>query len=268
MNLWKQFLKYLEVALITIRSRWTYLWDQLLNTWFLVVVMFVFVQLWKVTYAATGSEAMAGYTLPEIIWYLVATESIIMSLPRVSGAIDAEVKNGDLALRLNKPYSYLGFHYSAYIGEALMRLATTLLVGGLTAYILVGGFAFRWAAVPLLLVVYVTTATLHFFYLAAIGLGAFWMEDTLGIYFLFDRIKWILGGFLIPVELYPDVVRKIAYALPFQHMIAGPARLFVKFDLAGAGALLRSQALWLAIFGLGCFAIFRLGVRKVDVNGG
>jgi len=264
----KLWLKYFEVARTLMRSRWAYLWDQLLSTAFLAVIMFVFVQLWKATFAATGGGSMNGYSLPEMIWYLVATESLVTSLPRIHSTLQAEVKDGDLAIRLNKPYSYLLFHYSAYVGEGLFSLGLKLVTGGLTAYLLVGGFAFRWTMVPALVAIYLTTQALHFCYGASIGLAAFWMEDVSGLYFIFDRVKWILGGFLMPIEVYPDAVRTVAEALPFRYMIAGPARLFVKFDASEAVRLVGSQAVWLAVLGLVCGGLYRLGVRRVDLNGG
>jgi ABC-2 type transport system permease protein len=260
--------KYFEVARTNLRSRWAYLWDQVLSTIHLAFIMFVFVQLWKVTYASSSPEAFAGYSLPEVIWYLVGTEAIITSLPRIHSVLASEVKNGDLAIRLNKPYSYLLFHYSAFLGEGLVRLATSLAVGGLTAYLLVGGFAFRWEALPVLLLLYLSTTMLHFFYSGVIGLAAFWVEDVFGLYLLLDRLKWMLGGMLLPVELYPAAVRRVVEALPFQYMIAAPARLFVKFSWAGAAQLAMSQAVWLVVFGLVCTTVYRLGVRRVDVNGG
>ncbi|MDB4894719.1 MAG: transporter permease protein [Firmicutes bacterium] len=172
--------KYFEVARTNLRARWAYLWDQLLSTIHLAFIMFVFVQLWRVTYASASPEAFAGYSLPEVIWYLVGTEAIIISLPRIHSVLESEVKEGDLAVRLNKPYSYLLFHYSAFLGEGLVRLATSLAVGGLTAYLLVGGFAFRWEALPVLLLLYLSTTVLHFFYNSVIGLAAFWVEDVFG----------------------------------------------------------------------------------------
>ena len=42
-------IKLYEVARITLRSRWRYLWDMLGSTLFLGVVLFVFVKLWTVT---------------------------------------------------------------------------------------------------------------------------------------------------------------------------------------------------------------------------
>lgn len=263
----RKILKYVEVGLIAVRSAWAYVWNQLLSTLFLVVVLYVFVQLWRATFAAQG-PVIDGYTLPEMIWYLVATEAIVLSLPRVHAVLEQEVKDGDLALRLSKPYSYLGFHYAAFLGEALVKLAVMLLVGGATAWLAVGPIPFRWEAVPVLLLLYLTTHALNFFYSAMVGLLAFWVEEVLGIHLLFDRLKWILGGMLIPVELYPEAVRRVVDWLPFRQMIGGPAELFVHFAWEGALALLLQQALWLVVFGLICTAIYRLGVRRVDLNGG
>lgn len=263
----RRVMKYAEVGRIAVRSGWAYLWNQLLATLFLVVVLYVFVQLWRATFAAEG-PVIDGYTLPEMIWYLVATEAIILSLPRVHAVLAQEVKDGDLALRLSKPYSYLGFHYASFLGEALVKLAVMLLVGGATAWLTVGPIPFRWEAAPLLLLLYLTTHALNFFYVAAAGLLAFWVEDVVGIYLLLDRLKWVLGGMLIPVGLYPEAMRRLVAWLPFRHMIGGPAELFVHFSWGGAAALLRQQALWLVVFGCICVGIYRLGVRRVDVNGG
>ncbi|MFZ5827042.1 MAG: ABC transporter permease [Bacillota bacterium] len=263
----KTFHKYAEVASITMRSSWAYLWNQLIANVFLIIVIFVFVQLWKVTFGAQG-EVINGFRLAEMIWYLVATEAIILSLPRIHAVLEQEVKDGDLALRLNKPYSYLAFHYASFLGEALLRLFTLLLVGGGTAYVLVGGFDFRWEAAPLLLLIYLITHALNFFYIASVGLMAFWVEEVVGLHLLFDRLKWILGGMLLPIEVYPDAARRVVELLPFRHMIGGPAHLFVKFSWEGALALLQSQLIWLFLFGLLCNGIYRLGVRRVDLNGG
>lgn len=261
-------LKYLEVARITLRSRFAYIWDQLLSTVQLALFMFVFVQLWKVTFAAEGGALISGYSFEEMIWYLVMTESIILSLPRIHATIEAEVKGGDLALRLNKPYNYLLFHYAAYLGEGLMRLVTLVLVGGTAVYWMIGGIDLQWRALPVFLVVYLVTQALHFCYSALMGLAAFWVEDVSGLYFIWDRVKWVMGGMLLPIEVFPDTVRRVAEALPFRYMIGGPARLFVKYEAAAALGLLQSQILWVAVFGGLCWVVYRLGVRRVDLHGG
>lgn len=262
----ESWLKYVEVGRINLRAQWVYVWDQLLSGFHLIVLIFIFYRLWSVTFASNA--AVGDYTLPEMVWYILGTETIILSLPRIHSVLDAEVRSGDLALRLNKPYEYLLFHYSALLGEGLVRLVTTLLLGGVTAYLLVGGFSFQWQAIPALLLIYLLTQALHFCYNGMIGLTAFWTEDSAGVYFVMDRLKWIMGGFLLPIDLFPERLRPIAEALPFRDMIYAPARLFVKFSAAEFGILLMRQSAWVLLFGALIWSVYRLGVRKVDVNGG
>ncbi len=262
-------LKYGETARVAFRSRTAYLWDQILSTLFLVTVLYVLYRLWKTTFASAGeSGEISGYSFPEMIWYLVATEAIILSLPRVQFTIEQEVRDGELAVRLNKPYVYLLFHYSSAIGEAIVRLFTVGAVGAVTAYLLVGPIDVHPGAIPALVVLYFTTQALHFCYNATIGLSAFWTEDVSGLYFIFDRMKWILGGFLMPLEVFPDRLRPVVEALPFRHMIYGPAKLFIDFSWPGAGQLLLVQLGWLVVFAAACAGVYALGVRRIDLNGG
>lgn len=262
----KTLLKYGEVSRTYLRSQWAYVWDQLLSGFHLVILMFIFHGLWKVTFA--GADTVNGYTLAEMVWYVFATELIILSLPRIHAVLEGEVRNGDLAIRLNKPVDYLLFHFSSTLGEAFVRLFTTAVIGGVTTFLLVGPFGFAWHALPVLLLVYLTTYLLNFCYQAMIGLSAFWTEDSAGIYLVADRLKWILGGFLLPLDVFPEQVRAVVNLLPFREMIYAPARLFVKFTWTDFGQLALRQSFWVAVMVIAVYAMYGRGVRKVDINGG
>lgn len=261
--------KYVEVARVTARSQAAYLGSEALGASGALVILFIYAQLWRTTYSVAGQGGLiAGYSEAELLWYLAAAEAIVLSLPPIHAVIEAEVRHGDVAIRLGQPYSYLLFHYSAFVGLGLLRFAVTLAVGGALIWVLVGPPPQALSGAPALLALLASTQALHFCYGASIGLAAFWVEDVSGLFFLFDRLKWLLGGFLLPIELYPAAIRPLVDALPFRHMIAGPARLFVKFEWAAAAELALSQALWLGILGLLCRALYRAGVRRVDVHGG
>lgn len=260
-------LKYGAVAATQVRSRWAYVGERLLSNFFLAVIIYVFVQLWRATFAATGT-VIDGLTLPQMIWYYVAAEVIQFSLPRIHALIETEVRNGDLALRLNKPYQYLGFHVAAFLGDAVVQLVASLPVAAAVALLTVGPIELPLAAIPVLLFVWVTTLLLHFAWAGIIGLCAFWLEDVTGLYFILDKVKWVLGGFMMPITLFPDWLQRIANSLPFRYMYGEPARLMVEFSWSRVGALLRGQALWLVIMFALLYGVYRLGVRRVDSNGG
>lgn len=260
-------LKYAAVGATQVRSRWAYVGERLLSNLFLAVIIYVFVQLWRATYSGTGAS-IDGLTLPQMIWYFVATEAIQFSMPRVHSLIETEVRNGDLALRLNKPYQYLGFHVAAFLGDGVVQLAAALPVAAAVALLTVGPIAVPLYAIPVLLFVWVTTLLLHFAWAAMIGLCAFWLEDVSGVYLILDKFKWVMGGFMMPIALFPDWLQRIAGSLPFTYMFGEPARLMVQFSWAKVGALLSGQALWLVIMFALLYGVYRLGVRRVDSNGG
>lgn len=263
-----KMLKYLSIAEIELRNMWAYAWDQIISLSFLACIMFVFVALWRTTYASTGKASIDGFSLNDMIWYLVATESIILSLPRIHGRIAQDVRNGDIALSLGKPYVYLLFLYGGYVGVGLVRFCTALLIGGAVSWLMVGGIAFDWSLLPIFLVLYFTTQAMHFCYSASVGLISFWTEDITGIFFLFDRLKWMLGGMLLPLEIFPGPVRAVADLLPFRAMIYDPARLVVRFSWEGLAQVFLMQFAWLALLVLVLTGLFRLGVRRVEMNGG
>ena len=45
---------------------------------------------------------------------------------------------------------------------------------------------------------------------AAIGLSAFWIVDTSPVYWIWQKLAFVLGGLLLPLELYPDWLRALA----------------------------------------------------------
>jgi ABC-2 type transport system permease protein len=268
MSVSSEAIKLFEIAKITLRSRFRYLWDMLGSTLFLAVVMFVFNRLWTVTYESGGSKTLAGFTLDQMIWYLVATETIIMSMTPIHRHIEREIREGDVAIRLNKPYSFLGFHWSVFIGEGILKASILIVIGGSVAMAMNGPIPFQVLSIPALMVTFLLTATLSFIYGAMIGLLAFWTEDVTGFYFIFDRIKWLLGGFLMPITLFPDWLFKIVEWLPFSLMIFRPASLAVKFDWSTWADLSIRQLGLILIMGAIAQGIYRLGVRRLDVNGG
>lgn len=262
-------LKLYEVARITLRSRWRYLWDLLGSTLFLGVVLFVFVRLWTVTYSASGKTGtIAGFSLAQMIWYLVATETIIMSMTPIHRAIEREIKDGDVAIRLNKPLSFLGYHWSVFIGEGLLKALILVAVGSVVAVAMVGPIEFSLLSLPALVLTFVLTATANFFFGCLIGLLAFWTEDITGFFFIFDRLKWLLGGFLMPITVFPEWLQQVVEWLPFPLMIYRPAELAISFEFSRWLELTGKQFLLVAGLWLVAQALYRAGVRRLDVNGG
>ena len=261
--------KYAAVFDVTLRTQFAYAGELALRTTFLVIILFVFLQLWRATFAAEGAETIVGLTIAQMIWYLAITEAIITSRGRVSAAIDGEVRSGEIAYRLVRPYGYPGYHLAQHAGERALRFTLNLAVGSALALLYVGPVPLAWAGLIAGAVVALVGLLLDFAASFAIGLLAFWIEDTSSVQLIYSRFMMLLGGMLLPLDVFPEPLRSIATALPFSTMLYAPARLsLVGGDPAWLIDLLLRQAAWLVLIALATWLLYRAAQRRLNVNGG
>ncbi len=259
--------KYLAIATIAARSNLAYMSEAASRTLFLGVILFIFLQLWKVTYAQTGATRLGGLTLNEMLWYLVVTESVMLSAPKLARQVDEDVRSGGLSVKLIRPIAYPTYILSANFGERFIAFALTFVVGSLLATLMVGpptslvGPVFLFAAIPL---AFLIDGLGHL----AIGLTAFWLEDTSGLMLIYSRLTLLLGGTLLPVELLPDWLQPIVQFLPFTAIVYAPAHLFVKPDAMELFWLLIKQLAALAVFAFIVSRIYKKAVDQISSNGG
>lgn len=255
------------IAGITVRQQLAYKTDFLLRSVFLLFILFVFVQLWAAAYDGDGTRSIAGFTLKAIIWYLVFTEALTMAAPRLCGVIEDEVKNGDIAVKLVKPISYVGYHYAAFLSEALFRFCVHLGAGMLIAWPLVGApdFGLGWLG---MLALVPGALTIAFLLNMIVALLAFWVEETRGMEFVLNKLQFTIGGMLLPIDLMPDGLQRICAWLPFQATLYSPARMGVRFDAVLLGTQGVIQAGWMIGLSFVVIWMYGRGVKKLHVNGG
>jgi len=260
-------LKAAAVSRITVRQQLAYKTDFIMRASFLLLILYVFIQLWSAAYGGDGGRVISGFTLKQIIWYLVFTEALTMAAPALGIRIEEEVKNGDIAVRLIRPLSYVGYHYISFMAEAAFRFVIHLIVGSAIAWPLAGApsFGLGWAG---LLALCFGALTLAFLLQISIALTAFWVEETRGMEFVLQKLQFTVGGMLLPIDLMPDWLQRICAWLPFQAVLYFPARTAVNYGAEPLGGQLLVQAAWIAVMAAVVAFIYKRGVAKLHVNGG
>jgi ABC-2 type transport system permease protein len=260
--------KYLWVAVTSARSNLAYFGEVVARTIFLGVILYIFLQLWRTTFEQMGEERLGGLTLAQMLWYLAITESIVLSAPAVAVEVDQDVRTGALAVQMIRPLSYPLYRLGTSLGERFVRFAMNALVASAITMLFVGPISITALGLGMFLAALPLAFALDFIVYFTIGLGAFWLENTSGLTLLYSRITMVLGGMLLPLELFPDSLRAVAEFLPFASVIYGPARLFVAPDAAFLGALVAKQALGIVVLGLAGALVNRAARRRVFSNGG
>ena len=101
-----------------------------------------------------------------------------------------------------------------------------------------------------------------------VGLCAFWLEDTSGLTLIYSRMTMILGGMLIPLELFPEAAQPILSWLPFSSIVYAPARLFVNPSFEFFSSVIVRQGLSLIVLSVLVFLVYRMGLKQIQSNGG
>jgi ABC-2 type transport system permease protein len=233
----------------------------------IIPFMWIFYQLWKVTFSAAGTEAINGMTLYSTMWYLMMAETIELSKPRIANTISDNVKDGSIAYILNKPYDFLLYQFSNSMGETVFRAVVNAVFGAVIVWWMVGpppapiGWAFAALAI-------FGTWVMNFCISCLIGLSAFLVEEVSPFLWIYQKFVFILGGFLIPLDFYPDWLQSIARALPFAYMVYGPSKLFIAPSIELLINILGMQAVWIVVLGSILVLSYRRGVAYLTVNGG
>lgn len=260
--------KYIAVLQVSVANNLAYLMEVFFRALMLIAIVFILSQLWKTTYAIHGLKMLSGFSISDMIWYLCAAEAIAMSLPSLTRRIDEEVRSGQLAYLLGRPCGYVLYNFAHYLGERLVRFSINCVVGIGLALIVVGPPHFTWQGVLAWPLAVMLAFGIEFVCYFAIGLLAFWTEETQSFAFLYSRVTLVLGGVLAPLEIFPQPLRSIAQALPFSTILYAPARTLVHFEWDRFGWTLLQQVITLLVGGVLLFGLYTLAMRRVNINGG
>ena len=181
-----------------------------------------------------------------------------------------EIRTGALAQRLLKPVHPL----VAYSAENLAALPLRAAFSAPIAVALL--FAVSPSSLPrtpsmiaVLLLSLLGAWLMNFMVMAAIGSLAFFLESSSAIFDLWTIAFMLLSGYMVPLELFPGGLAKIAEALPFRYMLAFPVEVLT--GLADPAAALRNLAAqWAYVAAISAIALltFRAGVRRFSAFGG
>ena len=260
--------RYLFISRIAARQQWAYRTELFLRSISMVLFMGVFMALWTTVFAAGGGGDVAGYSLQGIVWYLAMTETVAFAMSRVFLEISDAVKSGDLAYTLTRPVSYPFFQVAQSLGNSALRFVLGLVTASVVVALGVGFGAGSLPGFVAFLVTAVLAILLDALIAVLIGLSAFWLEEVMPVFWIYQKLLFTIGGLFLPMEMLPAWLRKIAVWLPFRYVTNVPARLFVAFTPAEALRAAAGQVLYILVMVGLVLLVWRAAQRRMVVHGG
>jgi ABC-2 type transport system permease protein len=258
--------KYFEIGKINFLNNIQYFSEFFFKAIFILLILFIFTNIWKTIYS--GTAVIEGFTIAMMVWYLLMTESIVTSASPIVKDVNKDIQSGDVAYQLNKPYNYVFYHLSKSFSHRIIGFLMTFLIGAILIYFMVGGISFSWITLPFIVITIVLALVLDFFMMMSIALLAFWFEDTNSFRWIYEKILFTIGGMLVPLEIFPKWLANISNVLPFSFVAYHPAKLFVNFDMNNFLKVIGVQSVYIIIFLAVALIIYKVGARRVNINGG
>ncbi len=259
--------RYAALFRMPLAENLAYLGNCASATMAMVMFMWIFGMLWRAVFAYQGVDRIAGMTLEDTLWYLLMAELVVLSKPLLAMEIAESIQSGSIAYDLMRPYHFGLFHLSRFAGHVAFRASLNLVAGGIVIWALAEPPPV-WFGVGPALVALGLAWGLEFCFEALIGLAAFWTEDISAFRWIYQKISFILGGLLLPLDFYPSWLAQLAKAFPFASIMYAPGRLFVDPTLDRMLATWALQLGWLVILGLLFHFLSRRALGRLAINGG
>src|SRR4051812_26975418 len=106
--------KYLYIFKTTLIERMQYLSSLAFDFIWFGLVIFILTSIWRYIYS--DAVIINGYTVNQIIWYALLAEAFWLGSTNrtFSEEISYDIKSGNIACKINKPYNYIFFCFSKY----------------------------------------------------------------------------------------------------------------------------------------------------------
>jgi ABC-2 type transport system permease protein len=184
--------------------------------------------------------------------------------------INYEVKQGTLATRLLRPVSPVAAYAMEGLAAMPLRLVVALPVAAF-AIASVGAdrlphdpwIGLAWCAS--ILGAWLITVAINVW----IGALSFFIDSSMSLMNLYVALFFVFSGYLVPVELFPASIARVAAVLPFRYQLGLSVELMTgAHDRPSAFALLGNQWLWVLASGAVAVATWRAGTRRFAAFGG
>lgn len=233
------------------------------------IIIFVFFNLWKYLYS-DGVNLIKGYDFSQMMWYVIITEILWYSSKNktiVSG-ITEDIKSGNVAYNINKPYSYPIYIIFKHLGEITIKSILFGIIAIGVNFIFIGPLiGFSFLNLPFIFITVILSILINSILRIIISVLSFFIEDSTPFHWIYDKFILVLGV-LFPIELFPKFIQPVIRWSPVFVVTYGPAKLVIDFSFSMFNEILIIQSIYLVISLLILYLLYRKGVKKLNVNGG
>ena len=261
--------KYFHIYKATLNESIQYISSTMIGFISFFIMIFVFVNLWNYVYQ-DESQLINGYSMNQMIWYVLVTEVLWFGTRNKTliKQISFDIKTGNIAYNINKPYNYVFYMIARHLGEITIKLLLFIGFGIFLGILMIGvipGFSF--ANIPLIIITVILGILINSIIRIIISVISFWIEDSTPFHWIYDKLILVLGT-IFPIEMFPIWLQPIIKCTPVFAVNYGPAKLIIDFSMTMFWNILAVQIIYLVVSCVILLSLYKIGTKRLNVNGG
>lgn len=258
--------KYLYLVKMSIKSNLVYIHDFIINNIFLLLMVIIYIFLWKKIY---DSNVNFTYTYDQLLWYLIIAQMIFLGNGPLFRHVSSDIKTGDIIYYVNKPYSYPIYIFLFYFGRNLLTLIVNILLGSIAGIILIGKLpGFNIINIFPMAFLIILGVSINLLIYILISLTSFWFEENKAFTQLYQSIVYTFGGLLIPITFFPKFLQDISIYMPWTYISFHVSNACVNFNKDTFLYTLVPQIIYILVLILLINIFYKRGLRSLNANGG
>lgn len=237
--------------------------------WILTTNMpFVMLAIW---HAVAADGAIGRFSQKDFVAYYLGGWTIrLLTSTWLVWELSMEIRGGTLSARLLRPLHPLFAFSAQHLAALPMRLVIVLPV--VAALVWTAGDRLALSD-PRVLAIFLASMMgawlLIFFTMVFLGSLSFFLESAVGVFEVWLALFAVLSGYLVPSELLPWWVGRVARVSPFDSMLSFPLETMIGMrDLPTAARDLGTQWLYVLVMAVVGLTVWRRGVRRYVAFGG
>jgi ABC-2 type transport system permease protein len=168
---------------------------------------------------------------------------------------------------LTRPVPYAWATLADWVGETSHRVLLLAIAGVIAGVTMTGTAPFSWAAAPAVLLSLGLGCGMVLLCQLQLGYAAAWVGSAAPLFWVWQKLAFVLGGLILPLDLYPPPLRVIAEATPFAAMLYAPGSLVLGPSAVVIAATVGGQLVWFAALAAATVLIDRAMVARFAVEG-
>lgn len=264
--------KYLSVFRISFSQEFAYRLNFIMWRVRNVAQIFLVFFLWSSVFAGQRQE-LFGYNRDKILTYvfgILILRAIVLSARAVDVA--SEISSGDITNLLLKPINYFRYWFTRDISSKALNLVFAAVEATLLFFILKPPFFVQTNPLNIVLfIVAILLAVAIFFHLLfLVNMIAFWVPEAgwAGQFLFIVIFSEFLSGGVFPIDILPQVLQNIIYALPFPYLLFFPLQVYLgKLSTMTMLQGLAVSFVWLLILVFTVNYVWSKGIKKYEAVG-